>query len=61
MKLEEARGNRTPIFGRVIIRGSSKIYTDILRSRDEIRYPDTRVLIEGDIRTIKYTDSTIGK
>lgn len=59
--LEKSRGNVAPVFGRVTVRGSQKTYTDILRSREDIRYPDSRVLIEGDIRTIKYTESTMGK
>ena len=61
MKLEKARGSVAPVFGTVIVNGTKKTYTDILTSRNNIRYPDTRILIEGDIRSIKHTESTIGK
>lgn len=39
----------------VIVNGVSKIYTDIVLSKDSIRYTDAYVVIYGDIRTIKFT------
>lgn len=60
MEMEKKRGSVAPIFGTVIVRGTKKIYTDIITDRKYIRYPDSRILIEGDIRSIKHTKSTIG-
>jgi hypothetical protein len=61
MEIEKSRGNVSPVFGKVIVRGTPKVYTDIINSRANIRYPDSRVLIEGDIRSIKYTETKIGR
>ena len=45
----------------LVVKGSKKIYTDIVTDRKYIRYPDSRILIEGDIRSIVHTESDIGK
>lgn len=60
MEIEKKRGSVAPVFGTVIVRGTKKTYTDIVTDRKYIRYPDSRILIEGDIRSIKHTKSTIG-
>lgn len=49
-----------PTFGQVIVRGIPRVYTDIVRSRDNIRYADSIVLIEGDITKIKYSNPSYG-
>ena len=61
MEIEKKRGSAAPVFGTVIVKGSKKIYTDIVTDRKYIRYPDSRILIEGDIRSIVHTESDIGK
>ena len=45
MEMEKKRGSVAPIFGTVIVRGSKKIYTEIVTDRKYIRYPDSRILI----------------
>lgn len=47
-----------PKFGTVIVNGSPKVYTDIMTSanQNDKQYPDTIVLISGDIRKIKFTE-----
>lgn len=61
IKIEKDRGNSPPTFGKVIVKGVPKTYTEIVQSKNNIRYPDSRILIDGDIRMIKYTESSIGK
>jgi hypothetical protein len=60
IEIERAKGAADPKFGTVIVNGSPKVYTAILVSRNNIRYPDSKVLIEGDIRSIKFTKGSIG-
>lgn len=60
IEIEKSRGVGEPRFGTVIVRGSPKVYTAVLVSRDNIRYPDSKVLIEGDIRNIKFTKGSLG-
>ena len=60
MEIERKNGHVAPVFGSVIVNGVKKTYTSILTSRKGIRYPDSRVLIEGDIRSIKHTKSSLG-
>lgn len=43
-------------FGKVIINGIPKIYTDKLVSMDKAVFADSILLIKGDIRKIKYTE-----
>ena len=61
MEIEKKKGSVAPVFGTVIVRGTKRTYTDIVTTRDNIRYPDSRILIEGDIRSIKHTKSSLGK
>jgi hypothetical protein len=45
--------------GTVITEGGvSKQYTSILTSRENITTPDSIVVREGDIRTVKFTEPT---
>jgi hypothetical protein len=60
IEIEKSRGTVEPRFGTVIVRGSPKVYTAILVSRDNIRHPDSKVLIEGDVRNIKFTKGSLG-
>lgn len=41
-------------FGTVIVGGSPKTYTDIVKSMSKVQYGDAKVIIQGDIRTIRY-------
>lgn len=56
LKIAKSRGSDNPEFGKVIVNGSPKIYTNITLSTDNLRYSDSKILIGGDIRNIKYTD-----
>ena len=60
MDIERKNGRALPVFGTVMVNGVKKIYTAILTNRNNIRYPDSRILIEGDIRSIKHTKSSLG-
>lgn len=53
-KIHNTNGNKYHL-GTVVVNGSEKRYTAMVRNRDEIQYADARVLIEGDIRHIKHT------
>ena len=45
--------------GTVIVDGTMKEY-NILSSKPEVkRYPDARIIAEGDIETIKYTEAIV--
>jgi hypothetical protein len=55
LKIESINGNK-PTFGIVIVNGVPKEYTEIVTSLDNVRYPDYKVLIAGDIRKISYTE-----
>lgn len=44
--------------GIVIVNGIPKNYTSIVKSVENIKFPDSVVITKGDIRTIKYTDHT---
>lgn len=55
VKIETANGGSKPTFGTVVVRGVSKVYTEILTSGRTSRYADARNIITGDIRTITYT------
>ena len=52
-------GNLNPKFGSVLVNGSFKKYTTITTKPDNYssRYGDARVVISGDIRKIRYTES----
>lgn len=57
--IQKKRGGVAPVFGKVIIKGVPKMYTDIVADPNNIRYSDAKILVSGDIRTIKYTKSNI--
>ncbi len=44
-------------FGTVVVRGTPKRYTSIVKDLNDSK-PDAIVVIEGDIRKIKYTHPT---
>lgn len=60
IKLETQLNGVKPTFGQVIVNGTPKVYTAIVKSRSNLRYPDSKILIDGDITTIKYTKSSYG-
>ena len=53
--MDESMGKRSK-FGTVVVNGVSKIYTDIVTNMDNCRYGDSILVIEGDIRKVKYTN-----
>lgn len=53
-EIHNKAGNKYHL-GTVIVNGSEKRYTSVVRNRSESQYADARVLIEGDIRHIKHT------
>ena len=50
---KRVEGNRCK-FGTVVVNGSKKIYTDIVKNMSRVQYGDAKVIIQGDIRKIKY-------
>ena len=48
------RGDINPKFGTVVVNGVPKTFTSMVASIDNLRYADSKILISGDIRTIKY-------
>lgn len=59
INLQKQRGGISPVFGEVIVNGIPKIYTDIVTSPDNVRYPDSKILLAEDIRIAKYTKPNI--
>lgn len=55
IEIENKMGKK-PRFGTVIVNGASKVYTDIVTNMSKCKYPDSILLIEGDIRRIKHTN-----
>lgn len=57
--LAKKNGNLNPKFGKVMVGGSYKIYTQITTNPDTYssRYGDARVIVSGDIRKIRYEES----
>lgn len=49
------RLGRNVEFGKVVVGGVKKEYTDILLNMDQAKYPDSIKVAEGDIRRITYT------
>lgn len=43
-------------FGKVMVNGAQKVFTDIVKDKKDCKFSDAIVLISGDIRTIKYTE-----
>jgi len=56
IKRREDKLGRIPRFGKVIVNGVSKEYTDILTDMKKAVYPDTIKITEGDIRKLVYTE-----
>ena len=55
-ELARANGDMNPIFGKVLVSGQFKTYTNMTNDPNAYtrRYPDARTLVSGDIRQIKY-------
>lgn len=49
---------KNPKFGTVVVNGIPKTYTDIIltKNQNDKQFPDSVVLISGDIRKLKFTD-----
>lgn len=43
-------------FGTVYVNGIPKKYTDMVISMDQVPFADAKKLIEGDFRSIRYTE-----
>ena len=56
IKRREDKLGRVPRFGKVIVNGVSKEYTDILTDMKKAVYPDTIKITEGNIRKLVYTE-----
>ena len=52
------KAESSPKFGTVVVNGIPKTYTDILLSpnQNDKLFPDSVILIEGDIRKLKFTN-----
>nr|DAS08411.1 MAG TPA: hypothetical protein [Caudoviricetes sp.] len=55
MDANKNTGRPAPVFGKVIVNGVPKIYTDILTSMDNAPFADAELLISGDLYKIKHT------
>ena len=54
MKRKKEIEGKNAKFGTVIVKGSSKIYTEIVRSINPSLPSDYEIITSGDIRKIKY-------
>ncbi len=54
MKRKQEIEGKNAKFGTVIVKGSSKIYTEIVRKLNPSLPSDYEIVISGDIRKIKY-------
>lgn len=54
IRRRNAKLGREVEFGTVVVGGVKKEYTDILISMDQVKYPDSIKVAEGDIRFIGY-------
>ena len=52
----ESKIGRTFKPGTVIVNGNKKQYTEMCTVPNTVRFPDSKIIIAGDIRTITYTD-----
>lgn len=57
MKERSTKLGRDIEFGKVVVGGVKKEYTDILLDMSQAKYPDSIKVAEGDIRRIVYTKS----
>lgn len=55
MDANKRTGKPMPTFGKVIVNGVPKVYTDILTTMDNAPFADAELLISGDIYKIKHT------
>ena len=53
-KIADQRGASRPKLGTVVVNVIPKEFTAILTNIDHMKYADSKVLISGDIRTIKH-------
>lgn len=56
MKQKQQIEGKNASFGTVIVNGTKKTYTDIVRNFNDVSFSDAQKLIEGDIRKIRYTE-----
>ena len=54
MKRKKEIEGKNARFGTVIVKGSSKIYTEIVRNLNGNLPSDYEIIVSGDIRKIKY-------
>lgn len=61
-RIEKVNKNagRKYAFGKVIVNGIPKVYTDKIVSMDKAVFADSVLVIKGDIRKIKYTEPIEG-
>lgn len=43
-------------FGTVVVNGTRRTYTDIVKSMSNVKFSDSYKLIEGNLNDIKYTE-----
>lgn len=55
MDANKRTGKPAPTFGKVIVNGVPKVYTDILTTMGNAPFADAELLISGDIYKIKHT------
>lgn len=51
----KAAGLVNPIYGKVVVNGSQKIYTDIVTDMRNTPFADAKILIKGKKNKISYT------
>jgi hypothetical protein len=56
MEVENKKLGQKPKFGTVVVNGSPKVFTEIVRDMNNCKFSDAIVLTSGDIRKIKYTE-----
>ena len=54
VELEKKRG-RNFIVGHIIVNGVKKPFTE-LTTKDSSRYPDAKLVAEGEVETMRYTE-----
>lgn len=51
----KAAGLINPTYGKVVVNGSQKIYTDIVTDMSKTPFADAKILIKGNKNKISYT------
>ena len=51
----KAAGLINPTYGKVVVNGSQKIYTDIVTDMSKTPFADSKILIKGNKNKISYT------